>query len=279
MLISFDKIHYGHQYERPYLARLWGYKSYNAISRGVVTPIGTKYIILFVTRNKQKTLTQYNDYLDENMLHWEGEEKHSSDKRIIDASISGDQIHLFYREYHHSPFIYFGQIELKEYWPHINRPSRFMFYLKHRPDIFDDIKTSLDELRNLKATEQDALVKSRIGQGVFRYKLVEMWHGCSVTGLSNMSLLRASHIKPWRYSTNYERLDPMNGLLLIPVLDHLFDKGYVTFEDSGMISLSQKLSGTDVAILRLDRSWQLRNTPNDLKRYLNYHRSEVFDRF
>jgi putative restriction endonuclease len=67
-----------------------------AISRGVVTPSGTKYIILFVTKQKQEAPTQYNDYLDGDLLHWEGEEKHSSDTRVIHAKSANDEIHLFY---------------------------------------------------------------------------------------------------------------------------------------------------------------------------------------
>ena len=58
-------------------------------------------------------------------------------------------------------------------------------------------------------TERDALIRSRIGQGRFRYDLLEMWEGrCCITGLDIDALLRASHIKPWRDSNNAERLDP-----------------------------------------------------------------------
>ena len=39
--------------------------------------------------------------------------------------------------------------------------------------------------------------------------------------------LVASHTKPWRDSTNEERLDGENGLLLTPTIDHLFDKGFI----------------------------------------------------
>lgn len=87
MPVSFEKIHIGKEYERPYLADIWGYKAFQAISRGVVTPAGSNYIILFVTKEKQEALTQYNDYLDGDLLHWEGEEKHSSDDRVINAKI------------------------------------------------------------------------------------------------------------------------------------------------------------------------------------------------
>jgi putative restriction endonuclease len=38
-------------------------------------------------------------------------------------------------------------------------------------------------------------------------------------------MLRASHIKPWSDCSNRERLDPLNGLLLVAHIDALFDNG------------------------------------------------------
>jgi predicted restriction endonuclease len=74
-------------------------------------------------------------------------------------------------------------------------------------------------------TERLALVRARLGQGPFRTRLVERWGGrCPVTGCSQEQALRASHMKPWRCSTNQERLDSANGLLLTANLDALFDR-------------------------------------------------------
>ena len=80
----------GAKYARPELAKQWGYESHHAISKGVVTPQGEKVIILFVTRIKQEALTQYRDYLSGDLLFWEGQEKHGTDDRVIDAEKSGD---------------------------------------------------------------------------------------------------------------------------------------------------------------------------------------------
>jgi putative restriction endonuclease len=142
MTVSFDSLKIGHEYERPFLANLWGYKSFHAISRGVITPSGSNFIILFVTKEKQEALTQYRDYLDDMYLHWEGEEKHSSDGRIIGTLKTEDEIHLFYREIHHSPFIYHGRIYLEKYEEFTDRPSQFVFLLGNHeiiPDPLDDI--------------------------------------------------------------------------------------------------------------------------------------------
>ena len=269
----------GQEYERKFLADVWGYKGFQAISRGVVTPAKTKFIILFVTKEKQEALTQYNDYLDGDLLYWEGEEKHSSDNRVVNAELVNDEIHLFYRDVHHSPFVYYGHVYLKEYRLLASSPSQFTFVVGHKShisDVFEDIESHQDEYKQLDQTEKDSIVKSRIGQGLFRSNVVKFWGSCSVTELNNPSLLRASHIKPWRDSSNQERLDPMNGLLLQPTLDHLFDSGLMTFDASGTVVFSPSLSQNDIEKLGLDRSFKLRHVPDKLMEYMKYHRSNVF---
>jgi hypothetical protein len=44
--------------------------------------------------------------------------------------------------------------------------------------------------------------------------------------------------QPWRDSTNEERLDGENGLLLTPSIDHLFDRRFIGFEGSGELIIS-----------------------------------------
>lgn len=40
MPVSFDEINIGEDFDRPNLAELWGYESWQAIGRGIVTPAG-----------------------------------------------------------------------------------------------------------------------------------------------------------------------------------------------------------------------------------------------
>ncbi|MDX6914400.1 HNH endonuclease [Pectobacterium carotovorum] len=280
MPVSFEELKIGESYERPYLADMWGYKGFQAISKGVVTPSEGNCIILFVTKEKQATLTQYNDFLDEGLLHWEGEKKHSSDNRIINAKSMNDRIYLFYRERHHSPFIYYGEISLKKYNLRKMEPSYFIFNVgekQQHSDLLDEIKSHQNEYNLLEQTEKDSIVKSRIGQGLFRDGVVKLWGYCAVTDLSNLSLLRASHIKPWRDSSNQERLDPMNGLLLQPTLDHLFDLGLITFSETGVVMLSSVLSQDDIQKLELRDNLKLRKLPAKLMSYMEYHRRHVFN--
>jgi putative restriction endonuclease len=277
--VSFDSLQIGEEYDRPFLAKVWGYRGIQAIARGVITPAKTNYIILFVTKEKQTSAVQYDDYIDGDMLHWQGEEKHGSDRRVLGAAKNGDEVHLFYREIHHSPFVYHGPIHLISSNLRTDEPSEFIFSLKGKvpaPDLLDDIASHAKEFKTLEQTEQTAIRKSRIGQGLFRDRLIQLWGSCSVTGISNTTLLRASHIKPWRNSTNLERLDPVNGLLLNPTLDLLFDAGLNTFDTFGRIQISNRLSTQDLGILNITPDMSLRHLPDGIDKYLDYHRSNVF---
>jgi hypothetical protein len=121
-------------------------------------------------------------------------------------------------------------------------------------------------------TTRKALIDARRGQGGFRRNLDVYWgHACAVTKCALRDLLRASHIKPWRYSTREERLDPANGLLLSANIDILFDKGHLSFDDDGRMLISSRLSTTERRALGL--SGRLRRKPHARQRiYLAQHR-------
>jgi hypothetical protein len=90
----------------------------------------------------------------------------------------------------------------------------------------------------LAETERDALVLARRGQGRYRKNVQQVEHACRVTRVDRAEHLVASHTKPWRDSTNDERLDGENGLLLTPTIDHLFDRGFISFENNGDLIVS-----------------------------------------
>ena len=278
-MIDFTVLEFGKSYDRPSLAKLWGYQSFHALSKGVVTPANTKFIILFVTKEKQDVFPQYNDFIDGNLLFWEGEEKHNSDKRIVDASRNTDEIHLFYRNIHHSDFVYFGKIELLEYSLNDKLPSEFIFRIELLPsevDPFREVRELFAEYQSLIETEQEQIIVSRLGQGNFRKNVIRLWGSCSVTGLQDVSLLRASHIQPWRDSNNQDRLTPFNGLLLIPDYDFLFDKGLISFSETGGILISQRLNAFAREVLGVNENLHLRKLFAESKTYLDYHRTNIF---
>ncbi|WP_255505018.1 HNH endonuclease signature motif containing protein [Lysinibacillus sphaericus] len=61
-------------------------------------------------------------------------------------------------------------------------------------------------------------------------------------------MLRVSHFKPWKDSTNEERLDAFNALLLCCNHDALYDKGYIAFDGTGKIHISERIDELDYAI-------------------------------
>ena len=276
MSVFFEGLRIAKKYDRNELVRKWGYESRQAISRGVVTPQHEKIIILFVTKKKQSSLPQYVDYIDGDYLFWEGESRHGNDQRIIKAEENNDIIHLFYREIHHSPFVYKGIIVLVKSEIKYQKPSNFVFKLIGYDEISTDIDQAYEELQTLTETEKDAVIRARIGQGDFRRQLIRYWKGCAVTGITNTSFLKASHIKPWRESNNKERLDVYNGLLLTPNLDLLFDLGHVSFKNNGEMILSKLLSNEDKLFMGINKKLALKKiNPRHLK-YLKYHRENIF---
>lgn len=128
-------------------------------------------------------------------------------------------------------------------------------------------------------TERPATVKTRIGQQSFREAVLALWDGqCALSGLEVPELLRASHIKPWQTSSDSERLDPFNGLLLAPNLDRAFDCGFITFADDGLLVVSPQLPSSAARALGLSATERLRKVPEQSKPFLAYHRRYVFRR-
>jgi putative restriction endonuclease len=102
----------------------------------------------------------------------------------------------------------------------------------------DALSDSIRNRTDIGETEKTQLVKARRGQGIYRTNLEAFEIKCRVTGVTNKRHLRASHIKPWRMSTDFEKLDGNNGLLLSPHIDHLFDQGFISFKDNGELIVS-----------------------------------------
>jgi hypothetical protein len=125
-MISFDGIEKGSEWHRPELAVQWGLASFHAIARGVFTPRNSNQVVLFVTEEKQEGFTPYEDVLHGDILRAEGEKAHRSDQRIARSKEAGDEVHLFHRKRHHSPFKYLGQVTLESFEPRVEQPSRFV---------------------------------------------------------------------------------------------------------------------------------------------------------
>ena len=138
----------------------------------------------------------------------------------------------------------------------------------------------LSEVRgdtSLPETDRHAIVLARRGQGLFKKRVMKIEHACRITGVNREEHLRASHCKPWRDATNEERLDGENGLLLTPSIDHLFDRGFIAFEDTGQVIVSPVAHRE--SLLRM--GIQADNPPkvgifsSGQRRFLQFHRDNV----
>lgn len=147
------------------------------------------------------------------------------------------------------------------------------------PSPFSDVESDIRAVvhdPSLSETTRNALIKARRGQGRFRQGLVNRWDAaCAVTGCKQVELLRASHMKPWSVSTNDERLNPDNGLLLSANIDALFDRGLVSFDADGSMLTSDLLHKETVELLNLPIALRGSLSTSEL-RFLAHHRSMWF---
>jgi predicted restriction endonuclease len=108
------------------------------------------------------------------------------------------------------------------------------------PELLDDIH-DIENDEIVPETQRIQLARARVGQGLFRKRVILLDAACRVTGVTDQRVLIASHIKPWRAATNAERLNGHNGILLSPHVDALFDEHLLTFEDNGRMHVHASL--------------------------------------
>ena len=157
-----------------------------------------------------------------------------------------------------------------------NRKTALKIYRKflREKSFIEDELIEIDKM-DISQTEKEYLRKARLGQGKYRKELISLWEGCSVTGIMQENLLIASHIKPWSDSNNKERVDKFNGFLLLPTLDKLFDKGFISFNDNGIIIISRQINKEDFDILNINENMKIKIFSENIP-YLQYHQKEVF---
>lgn len=123
-------------------------------------------------------------------------------------------------------------------------------------------------------TEAERLVVQRIGQDIFRAALMDYWGGrCPITGITDPTLLRASHIVPWSECDDAQRLDVHNGLLLSALWDAAFDAGLASFADDGSVLASPELSAAARTALGIEGASRLPNLRDAHRANLAAHRA------
>jgi hypothetical protein len=145
------------------------------------------------------------------------------------------------------------------------------------PDADDDkAEAALEGRTDIGETQKKQLVQARRGQGVFKANVRLNEKACRLTGITEPTLLIASHIKPWSKSSDFEKLDGCNGLLLSPHVDRLFDRGLISFEDDGLLLRSPLVPADIWSAWGLDQIQHVGSFSAKQCAYLAYHREHLY---
>lgn len=168
----------------------------------------------------------------------------------------------------------------------LDENGQLTYYFRLFADYFGDIEhpytlekeqEEIDKI--IDSPEKKIITKARIGQGKYREELLQLCPFCPITLVSDDRLLIASHIKPWAKSENFEKTDPMNGFMLTPTFDFLFDRGFLSFTDDKKSILSPFLSKMTYSKLGISDDKIFSHLPTDgRENYLEYHRTEILKR-
>ena len=140
----------------------------------------------------------------------------------------------------------------------------------------DDLDAQIVERTDIGAVEQIRLLRSRRGQGVFKRNVMLHEKGCRVTNVTDIRHLRASHIQPWSLSDDKQKLSGSNGLLLSPHIDHLFDKGWISFGDKEEIIVSKNLTSGLPSAWGIDLDHKVGKFTDTQSEFLEFHRTKIF---
>ncbi len=168
----------------------------------------------------------------------------------------------------------------------VNNTGETLYYFKiftesnnesFKEIIEETILDTIEQTQTIPETEKLQLVKSRIGQGFFRDKLLLECPICPITLIDDSKFLIASHIKPWRVSSNRERLDVKNGLLFTPTFDRLFDGGYISFNNRKELLISHLLKEPTKSRFNIEEGKTYpKLSLSGREHYLEFHRTDIF---
>lgn len=173
------------------------------------------------------------------------------------------------------PTIFNSKTEVNQIYMAKIPPDAAQFLLEQANIIaeYEDEIVESGTSEKITPTTREALVKARIGQGIFRSNLLKRWGSrCALTEVHNPNLLVASHIEAWSIASNYARLDTDNGLLLAVHIDRLFDFGLISFEDNGRIIISEKLTKEEIKTFGINKTQRIYGLTSGNLKYLKKHR-------
>lgn len=139
-------------------------------------------------------------------------------------------------------------------------------------DVIDDLH-EIEAQIDIPETQRVQLAKARVGQGLFRKRVMLIDPVCRVTGVTDSRLLIASHIKPWRDSSNAERISGFNGIMLSPHVDALFDERLISFEQGGEMLIHPSLPDDVLDRWSIKRNIKVDPFQKGHSAFLEHHRN------
>lgn len=149
----------------------------------------------------------------------------------------------------------------------------------------EQLELSVDEV---KLTERNVLIpilaeiestvktKIRLEQQKYRKAVMPLWHNkCALCNIELPSLLKASYAKPWKDSTNEERSNPHNGLLLCHNHDALYKEGFITLDGQGRLHISSTMKEEDYTMYGLAPKMKIKLHAEN-KPYVKWHKKHIF---
>jgi len=308
-LISNLKI--GHGYNKKELATIINEPKAAGLQTGLLYCDNQNSTFLFVTldKNKKEEQLHYNDYFDGDYFEWDSQNRQYFDNERIQSIYTNKvNVYLMARisdkfKGKTQPFIYCGELKYFSHDKSSKNPVHITFsctdfQFEYPNDELKllynwkpgDVGRQIDFKPNYKkpvnpkrktnykkptSTERNGLVTSRVGQGYYRQQVLEKWnYTCAVTNCNISKVLIASHIVPWKDSTEEERLDPENGILLSPNYDSLFDKHLITFSDKGTIIFSKTLNTEEIMKLGVNTNAKI-EVNIEMLPFLKRHRLQL----
>ncbi len=298
----------GGYYSKEQLALLLNENSLKTVREGIYYCKGDKTTLLFVDLEKEgkEERFKFRDYFEGEYFHWESQTtQHIKSPKIQEIVTGAVTVLLFARiqrkiKSKTQPFVYCGVVEYVSYDDKTSKPTNILFknmdyndssppsslaeIYYWKPDTalyaknYDASKAKRIAGKKARTyskpneTERKGLITTRVGQGYYRSLVLEKWSNtCSLTKCVIKEILIASHIVPWSESTDEERLDVDNGILLSPNVDALFDRHLVSFEDNGRIMISHTISKAELNRLGLSHNMVI-PVSDGMKKYLKRHR-------
>ena len=152
-------------------------------------------------------------------------------------------------------------------------------YEKPQIDWEENLQAEIASNASLDETQKEQLILARRGQGEFRKNVQSIERFCRITKVDRPEHLRASHCKPWRdCQSSDERLSGENGLLLTPSIDHLFDRGFISFEDNGDLLVSPVAHQTSLSRMGVITTKRVNVGPfaAGQREFLDFYRNYIF---